>query len=257
LHTEFVPRAAVFSMMCACAFGLIMMLPYFAYVFRFLEPVNLVARIQREAAGDVANAATTSDPDAIVDGQAPALAALEELTDITSNSISGKDKIIASRAVDAIKDFVVGYLDVKGRADSRWFQIGEQIRDNPDFVSMDSESLHELEVDHTWLEWKALRQYYGFYAEAQGDMPGQLPDRDRHPLRRRGRACQGRSRGDRARVPVHEQLPARGAQRAGGAHRLQCDEPVPAPGREHDEGRRRRRGARGRAPHDLLWPDEL
>ncbi|HEX2687086.1 MAG TPA: hypothetical protein VHN14_10730, partial [Kofleriaceae bacterium] len=45
LHTEFVPRAAVFSMMCACAFGLIMMLPYFAYVFRFLEPVNLVARI--------------------------------------------------------------------------------------------------------------------------------------------------------------------------------------------------------------------
>jgi hypothetical protein len=148
-----------------------MMLPYFAYVFRFLEPVNLVARIQHEAAGDVANAATTRDPDAIVDGQAPALAALEELTDITSNSISGKDKIIASRAVDAIKDFVVGYLDIKGRADPRWFQIGEQIRDNPDFVSMDSESLHELEVDHTWLEWKALRQYYGIYAEAQGDMP--------------------------------------------------------------------------------------
>ncbi|MGH9888353.1 MAG: DUF2254 family protein, partial [bacterium] len=32
LHNEFAPRAAVFAMMCACAFGLIMMLPYFAYV---------------------------------------------------------------------------------------------------------------------------------------------------------------------------------------------------------------------------------
>jgi hypothetical protein len=171
LHNEFAPRAAVFSMMSACAFGLIMMLPYFAYVFRFLEPVNLVARIEREAATDVATAATMREPDAIVEGQAPALAALEELTDITSNSISGKDKIIASRAVDAIRDFVVGYLDVKGRADPRWFQIGERIRDNPDFVAMDPESLRELEADRTWLEWKALRQYLGIYAEAQGGMP--------------------------------------------------------------------------------------
>src|SRR3954469_12088399 len=171
LHNEFVPRAAVFSMMCACAFGLIMMLPYFAYVFRFLEPVNLVARIESEAAIDVAGAATTRDPDAIVDGQGPALAALEELTDITSNSISGKDKIIASRAVDAIRDFVTGYLAVKGRADPRWFEIGDRIRDNPDFVAMDPESLRELEHDRTWLEWKALRQYLAIYAEAQGEMP--------------------------------------------------------------------------------------
>ena len=171
LHNEFVPRAAVFSMMCATAFGLIMMLPYFAYVFRFLEPVNLVTRIEREAATDLASAATVRDPDAIADGQAPALSALEELTDITSNSISGKDKIIASRAVDAIKDFVTGYLAVKGRADPRWFQIGDRIRDNPDFVAMDPESLRELETDRTWLEWKALRQYLGIYAEAQGEMP--------------------------------------------------------------------------------------
>jgi hypothetical protein len=171
LHNEFVPRAAVFTMMLACAFGLIMMLPYFAYVFRFLEPVNLVARIEREAAADVAATATTRDPEAIVAGQAPALSALEELTDITSNSISGKDKIIASRAVDAIKDFVVGYLAVKGRADPRWFAIGDEIRDNPDFVAMDPESLRELEADRTWLEWKALRQYLGIYAEAQSEMP--------------------------------------------------------------------------------------
>jgi hypothetical protein len=171
LHTEFVPRAAVFSMMCACAFGLIMMLPYFAYVFRFLEPVNLVARIESEAAADLAVAATTRDPEVIADGQAPALSALEELTDITSNSISGKDKIIASRAVDAIRDFVVGYLAVKGSADPAWFRIGDRISDNPDFVAMDPESLRELEADRTWLEWKALRQYLGIYAEAQGEMP--------------------------------------------------------------------------------------
>jgi hypothetical protein len=36
---------------------------------------------------------------------------------------------------------------------------------------MDPESLRELEADHTWLEWKALRQYLGIYAEAQSEMP--------------------------------------------------------------------------------------
>lgn len=171
LHSTWVPRAAVLTMMIACAFGLVIMLPYFAYVFRFLEPTNLVARIQSEAAKDVHAAALARDPQTIDAAQRPAVAALEELTDITSNSISGKDKIIASRAVDAIRDFIVEYLNAKSRADARWFKIGDGIRDNPDFVAMDPESLSTLEADRTWLEWKALRQYLGIYAEAQQGMP--------------------------------------------------------------------------------------
>jgi hypothetical protein len=171
LKDNFAPRATIFVVMLATAVGLVMMLPYFAYVFRFLAPTNLVSRIEEQAAQDVVAAATERDPEAIVDGQQPAIAALEELTDITSNSIGGKDKIIASRAVDAIKDFVVRYLEVKDRAQPEWFKIGEGIRDNPDFVAMDPESLRELETDHTWLEWKALRQYLGIYAEAQQEMP--------------------------------------------------------------------------------------
>ncbi len=171
LHSAFVPRATVFAILSATVLGLVIMLPYFMYVFRFLAPTNLVTRIQTEAISGVLSAATERDPEAIALGQAPAIAALEELTDITSNSISGKDKIIASRAVDAIKDFVVRYLDVKGQAHPEWFQIGQVIRGNPDFVAMDPESLRDLETDHTWLEWKALRQYLGIYAEAQADMP--------------------------------------------------------------------------------------
>jgi hypothetical protein len=171
LHGEYVPRVTVFAVMIATAFGLIMMLPYFAYVFRFLAPTNLVSRIEKQAIEDILGAATERDPEAIQEGQAPAIEALEELTDITSNSISGKDKIIASRCIDAIKDFAVRYLEVKHRAHPSWFLIGDGIRDNPDFVAMDPESLKELETDKTWVEWKAMRQLLGIYAEAQGAMP--------------------------------------------------------------------------------------
>jgi Predicted membrane protein (DUF2254) len=171
VREDFVPRAAVLAMMISTAFGLVLMLPYFAYVFRFLEPTNLIARIRQEATRDLERGATAREASAIDAAQVRALNAMEELTDITSNSISGKDKIIASRAVDAIKDYVLEYLGVKGRLDPRWFQIGEGLRDNPDFVAMDPESLTELESDRSWFEWKALRQYLGISSEAQGAMP--------------------------------------------------------------------------------------
>ena len=170
VHQDFVPRAAVLGMIAATTFALVVMLPYFAYVFRFLEPQRIVARIREGAVGVVASVIERS-ADVVMAGQAPALTAMEELTDITSNSISGKDKIIASRAVDAIKDFVLEYLEVKSRAHDEWFRIGDGIRDNPDFVAMDPESLRDLEVRRTWVEWKALRQYLAIYAEAQGQMP--------------------------------------------------------------------------------------
>ena len=171
VHEDFVPRLAVLAMIAATTFGLIVMLPYFAYVFRFLEPQRIVSRIREEAVQEVAAGVTARDPAEVTASQAPALAAMEELTDITSNSISGKDKIIASRAVDAIKDFVLQYLAVKAHAPEAWFRIGDGIRDNPDFVAMDPESLRDLEARRTWVEWKALRQYLAIYAEAQGQMP--------------------------------------------------------------------------------------
>jgi hypothetical protein len=169
VKTDFVPEAAIVAMLLFTTFGLVVMLPYFAYVFRFLEPSSIVARIRAQAVDTVL--AAMSPGGGAVEAQGEVLAAMEELTDITSNSISGKDKIIASRAVDSIKDFVLEYLTVKTKASKSWFRIGQDIRDNPDFVAMDPESLRELEADHTWLEWKALRQYLGIYAEAQGEMP--------------------------------------------------------------------------------------
>lgn len=167
---DFVPGAAIVAMLVFTTFGLVVMLPYFAYVFRFLEPSSIVARIRAQAV-DTVLTAVSSGADEATAAQGEVLAAMEELTDITSNSISGKDKIIASRAVDAIKDFVVGYQAHKAGAPAAWFEIGPGIRDNPDFVAMDPESLRDLVTRRTWVEWKALRQYLGIYNEAQGGMP--------------------------------------------------------------------------------------
>ena len=170
MRHDFVPRAAIIAMLVFTTSGLVVMLPYFAYVFRFLEPQSIIARIRQDAVDHVNEAVGAPAAEAVA-AQPGILNALAELTDITSNSISGKDKIIASRAVDAIKDFVVGYLAIKGPAPAAWFAIGDGIRDDPDFVAMDPESLRDLEGQRTWVEWKALRQYLGIYNEALTAMP--------------------------------------------------------------------------------------
>jgi hypothetical protein len=170
LQHDYVPRIALVTMLVATTGALVLMVPYFGYVFWFLEPMNIIARIRQSAQGAVAEGSVATDAEAASQAQAVALSAMEQLTDITSASISGKDKIIASGAVDALKDLTLAYIDGKARARDHWFSVHDGIRDNPDFVAMDPESLADLEQRRTWVEWKVMRQYLGIYNEALAGM---------------------------------------------------------------------------------------
>lgn len=170
LHEDFVPRAAIIAMMVATTVGLVLMAPYFGYVFWFLEPMNIIARIRQNAVRAAKSGAKSKEDDELEVTQEQTLTAMEELTDVTSNSISGKDKIIASGAVDALKDFTLAYIALKKTASQDWFDIGPGLRRNPDFVAMDPESLMDLQRRQTWVEWKVMRQYLGIYNEALAGM---------------------------------------------------------------------------------------
>lgn len=170
LQHDFVPRTALLAMMGMTTIGLVLMAPYFGYVFWFLEPMNIIRRIRRDAIRTASHGARERQREICARAQTSTLSAMEELTDITSNSISGKDKIIASGAVDALRDFTLAYLEVKPSAVDEWFQLGPGLKENPDFVAMDPESLADLETRRTWVEWKVMRQYLGIYNEALGSM---------------------------------------------------------------------------------------
>ena len=166
LKHDYVPHWTLLAMIVATTGSLVLMGPYFSYVFRFLEPMSIIGRIRAGAVSVALEGSREERPEAVFESQALALAAMEELTDITSNSISGKDKIIASGAVDALKDFTIQYVREKSKATEPWFRIGPDIKENPDFVAMDPESLADLVERRTWVEWKVLRQYLGIYNES-------------------------------------------------------------------------------------------
>ena len=174
LQHDYVPRAVLVSMLVMTRTGrgssLMALLTSGTYSGSSSRRDHRFGGIRSDAVKTARRGALESNSAACFEAQATTLNAMEELTDITSNSISGKDKIIASGAVDALKDFALEYLKVKPRARPEWFTVGPEIRANPDYVAMDPESLSELEGRRTWVEWKVMRQYLGIYNEALATM---------------------------------------------------------------------------------------
>src|SRR5262249_22571943 len=88
LQADYVPRATLTAVLSVTTGGLIIMTPYFGYVFWLLEPRNIVARIRQDAVARATSGALKHDEANCYAAQAQTLFALEELTDITNNSIS-------------------------------------------------------------------------------------------------------------------------------------------------------------------------
>jgi hypothetical protein len=168
---SFVPRFGVMGSIVLLTMSLLVMAPYFNYVFDFLEPDKIVERIRRGGVAQALRRAKDESEEDIDGRRMTALSALEHLADIGLNAIEQKDKGIASNTVDAICDLVVAYMPHKDALDERWFSIRGRLLKDADFVSMNEVARGLLQSDRTWLEYKALRQFLMVYREALTEMP--------------------------------------------------------------------------------------
>ncbi len=167
---DYVPQVSILTLLIVATIGFLIMAPYFAYVFGFLSPDNVVSRIQNVGLTSADKGASTEDAESRDEYQSGMLSSMEQLTDICHTAIQGKDKLIAVDCVDALKKMAVSYLVTKKQARAEWFGLGPKIRANPDFVSMTEESARDLQERRVWVEWKILRQYQSMYMEALAGM---------------------------------------------------------------------------------------
>jgi hypothetical protein len=167
VREHFVPQFMIIASVAMMTAAVLIMIPYFAYVFAFLDPERIVARLQEQS---LAEALGRGHGRALGRRQEMVLQGVEQLADVAVNSVSQKDRIIASRSVDALRDLAVRFLDQKRSLDKGWFSIGPELRRNPDFVAMAPGSVDEISAKRTWLEWKVLRQYQTIYGESVNRM---------------------------------------------------------------------------------------
>ena len=108
IGNDYVPRWGVLFSMLLMTASLLLLFPYFAYVFDFLDPEKIVGRI-------TANGLYACTPirgkaaQAVDQRQQQAIEAVEHLTNIGLNALQQKDKNIASSAIDALCKFAVLY----------------------------------------------------------------------------------------------------------------------------------------------------
>ena len=169
VERDFVPERAITGTLLLVTLSLLLVIPYFGYVFDFLDPEAVIARIRDAALRHAADG--SEEPAHIEARQRALLLRVTQLGDIAVNAVGNRDKIIATFAVDALKDLGVGYLARKAQNPALWFHVGEALGGDPDFVSMDPSSVADISGRRTWLEWKLLRQLQGIYSASLADQP--------------------------------------------------------------------------------------
>ena len=149
-----------------------MLIPYFAYVFAFLDPEKVITRIGHQVLDAVlARGVARRDRGDLDLRQASCVAGLEHLSDIAVNTLAQKDKIIATGAVTALREFTVKFLKEKSAVPAEWFVLGARIHGNPEFIALAPDSLRSLEHKRIWVEWKVLRHFRSVFSEALDHLP--------------------------------------------------------------------------------------
>lgn len=163
---DFIPRVSVIVSVLAVTLSLFLMVPYFVFVFDFLDPENIISHIQVQAFEATANI----DRD-VTQGQQQLLNSVEQLADLAITATVQQDKIISARAVDALRVLLVRYTKAKQQLPNTWYDIGPALGENPDFQAMNLDALQDLVAERMWVEWKVLRQYQTIYNEALASNP--------------------------------------------------------------------------------------
>ena len=163
----FVPSYGVLVTMGLLTASLLMMAPYFGYVFDFVEPDNVVRRIKTSGVEQALRPAGGEGDGEVDERRVTALSSLEQLADVALNAIDQKDKgdrVEDGRlAVGARRRVPAAQGDARSALvpDPRPPRAGHRLREHERRGARQARR-----AARTWLEYKVLRQYQMVYGEA-------------------------------------------------------------------------------------------
>ncbi|MGC6491306.1 MAG: DUF2254 family protein [Myxococcota bacterium] len=158
------PKFLVFASIATLSATLLMLLPYFAYVFEFLSPVNVVRRIERRAIRTmVAVSQYGGDVDA---GRSEVIQGVEQLGDVALKSIQNQDKSIGVASIGALHAVMMVSLQRKTDQANSWFSTEKMRQTDSDLVAFHRDVIRGIEERRTWLEMKVLLQFRSVFDES-------------------------------------------------------------------------------------------
>jgi hypothetical protein len=157
------PQAALWLPLLMVTGCLVILLPYFAFVFAFVSPLNTIYRLQEQALAAIGKYSRRGE-----DARIEVLEAIEELSDLARGSLQHKDRMIAMAAADAFFDLANGFWQIRDGLPDEFFLINEELARDPDFVALDVSVRETLGREAGWVEVKILRQYLELFSGSLG-----------------------------------------------------------------------------------------
>ncbi len=163
--TATLPNAGYALTMALVSISLLILLPYFAFVFQFLSPLSVIQRLSDSSFKWM----TSFRENDIATAQHNAEEAIDELLNVARTAVEQSDRGVAMACVDALADLLLDYQRVRGSLSPSWFFISPQIARDPDFVSLAPEVLHSIDEQGIWVEVKIFRQFMSLMTQCIPD----------------------------------------------------------------------------------------
>jgi hypothetical protein len=132
-------------------------IPWFFYVFRFLDPSNIIRRVSVQLTARVERIERL-EPAAIVRAQVELEQQILHLGNVILRAVERADRDVTLDAIRALKQVVVLYLKEKPRLPAGWLEVPAQL-----FVGFSSEAVAIIQKERIWLEQKCLHQLFLAY----------------------------------------------------------------------------------------------
>jgi hypothetical protein len=149
---------------------LLLLVPYFQYVFLFLTPGNIISIIRKNAKGAMERVSSApagkTRPQNLRRLQTDVANSMEQISDISLAAVSQMDRNVALLSIRSLKDVMVDHLLLKRRMPNRWF-----IPQKEHFPAISTDFLHEIAVTRTWVEVKGFMDLELIFKMAIKDMP--------------------------------------------------------------------------------------
>ena len=161
---KFAPTWAISLSVFAAIAGWAILIPYFFYVVRFLDPSRVVVRLRDDTMRIVEKVVARKIE--VNDAQHMVAQRIGQIGTIIIKSLERDDRDVAREAVWALKVLLDHYERQKVRMPKEWHEV-----DRGDFIGFSDEALEMLTENKTWYEMKCLQQLELGFVRALTETP--------------------------------------------------------------------------------------
>jgi hypothetical protein len=148
------PRVSLWVAFETITLGWSILIPYFYYVFRFLNPTNIIERVSALVLETIEKIpGEGAAPEAVEAAQRELEQRVLHLGNVILRAVDRADRDVSLDAIRALKRVIILYQYRKDALPDAWFRAARDL-----FVGLSQEAIDVVRTERIWVEHKCLHQ---------------------------------------------------------------------------------------------------